>query len=373
MLLKLVQIVFSGLGGHSSVGFSLIDADVQRKYEHTVIFYGIEDVSDAYVDKCREMKINYFFVKKHVGLDIKSQKQVVSLLKKIGPDVILLHAISIILPVKYYCLFNKTRLVSIEHQSNELKTVKDWTLSRLIMVLSQKTVYLTELYQAQVKKRLGFIYKSKKSKVIGNGINTDVFKPSPAETQVPATANRFIGMLSRFTENKDHLVLLEAFALLLKRNNERFTIKLLLAGDGVTKTALEKKVAQLNLQHTVEFCGRLSEEESAAFLNNINLYVHASLGETMSTAIMQAMACKKPIIASDVTGINNMLINGQTGMLVAAGNPQALANAMWQLLNEKELTDELANNAFKFAMDHYTNTAMFNQYCSVLAEPGDIA
>jgi glycosyltransferase involved in cell wall biosynthesis len=366
--LKLVQIVFSGLGGHSSVGFSLIDADLGRKYSHTVIFYGIEEVSEGYKNKCDEMGIDYFFVKKQAGLDIHSQKQIISLLKKIEPDIILLHAISIILPVSYYCLFHKTRLISVEHQSNELKTKKDWILSLLIMALSEKTVYLTGLYRAQVKKKLGFVFRSKKSKVINNGINTAVFNAVNDNTGIDERQDKAIGMLSRFTENKDHLVLLEAFDLLLKKNDNRFKIKLLLAGDGVTKTNLLEKVAQLNLQDDVVFCGRLSEEESAIFLNKINLYVHASLGETMSTAIMQAMACKKPVIASDVTGINNMLINGQTGLLVAAGNPQALADAMWKLLDEKALADMLANNALEFAKNNFTNTIMFNRYHSLFIE-----
>lgn len=362
--MKLLQIVFSGLGGHASVGFSLIDADTEKKYTHVIIFYGIEDVSEGYQNKCHEMGIDYFFVKKHVGLDIHSHKQVISLLKIIQPDIILLHAISIIIPVSYYCLFRNTKLISVEHQSNELKTTKDWILSFLIMLLSKKIVFLTEIYREQVKKKLRFTFRFKKSKVINNGINTAIFN-SFNNIKIDKTnirQNKSIGMLSRFTDNKDHLVLLEAFKLLLNRNNENFKIKLLLAGDGITKTNLVRKVAELDLEQNVVFCGLLSEQESVEFLSSIDLYVHASLGETMSTAIMQAMACRKPIIASDVTGINNMLINQKTALLVTPGNPEALAGAMWQLLNQNELADILANNAQQFAYNHFTNTAMFNQY-----------
>jgi glycosyltransferase involved in cell wall biosynthesis len=363
--LKLLQIVFSGLGGHSSVGFSLIDADLERKYTHSIIFYGIEEISDAYREKCDEMGIEYYFVKKNPGLDLYSQRQVIRLLKKLHPDIILLHAISIIIPVYCYCIFRKARLISVEHQSNELKTKKDWILSLLIMTLSKKTVYLTELYRAQVKRKLYFIFREKKSAVVGNGINTAIFKPVAGRAGNDKTQDKKIGMLSRFTENKDHPVLLEAFKLLLNKNKNHFKIELLLAGDGITKLKLEKKVSELNLVQSVVFCGRLSEEDSAVFLNNIDLYVHASLGETMSTAIMQAMACKKPVIASNVTGINNMLVNLETGILVAAGNAEALCEAIWQLLNENPLADSLANNALQFANSHFTNTVMFNKYHSL--------
>lgn len=60
----------------------------------------------------------------------------------------------------------------------------------------------------------------------------------------------------------------------------------------------------------------LMKENLVQFLQSLHLYVHASLGETMSTAVMQAMGCGLPIIASDVNGINNMIDNGRTGILV---------------------------------------------------------
>jgi glycosyltransferase involved in cell wall biosynthesis len=360
--LKLLQIIYSGLGGHSSVGFSLIDADLAGKYTHSIIFYGIEEVPEAFEAKCNELGIDYFIVRKVTGLDIGSQKQVVSLLKKIKPDIILLHANSLIIPAYYYRMLHKTKLITVEHQSNELKTIKEWILSLLIITLSGKVVYLTDLYKEQVKQKLGFIFKTSKSKVINNGINAAIFKPLLKTGEIEKAQNKAIGMLSRLSENKDHLVLLEAFRLLLIKNENRYQIKLLLAGEGITKANLVKQAARLNLQDTVVFCGLLSERESAIFINEIDLYVHASFGETMSTAIMQAMACKKPVIASNVTGINNMLIDAETAMLVPVSNPEALAGAMWELLNNGELADQLANNAYQFANKHFTNIVMFSQY-----------
>ena len=360
--MKLLQIVFSGLGGHSSVAFSLIDADLEKKYTHVIIFYGIEEISEAYKKKCTEMEIDYFFIKKEPGIDIKSNMRVIAILKKVKPQIILLHALSILLPVFYFCSIQKARLISVEHQSNELKTKKDWLLSILIMLLSKKIIYLTDIYREQVKKKLRFIFRSPKVSVINNGINTRVFRPLTEVNKIGNLQNKNIGMLSRFTENKDHLVLLEAFHILISKNSGCFQLKLLLAGDGVTKARLLKRVAELNLQESVIFCGVLGEEESALFLNSIDLYVHASLGETMSTAILQAMACKKPIIASDVMGINNMLVNQQTGILVDAGNSAALAEAIWQLLNDEDLALKLGKNAYDFACDHYSNRLMLQRY-----------
>ena len=82
----------------------------------------------------------------------------------------------------------------------------------------------------------------------------------------------------------------------------------------------------------------------------------------MSTAIMQAMACKKTIIASDVAGINNMIVQNVSGLLVPVKDPGSLAAAIQQLIKDRELASTLAVNAYQFAVDNYSNTTMFNSY-----------
>ena len=106
----------------------------------------------------------------------------------------------------------------------------------------------------------------------------------------------------------------------------------------------------------------LEEIELVKFLHDLTIYVHASLGETMSTAIMQAMACGLPIIASDVPGINNMIINNKTGILVPVKNEQVMADAIKYLVNTNSRAAELGANAFEFAKMHYSNVTMFKKY-----------
>ena len=77
-------------------------------------------------------------------------------------------------------------------------------------------------------------------------------------------------------------------------------------GDGDQKNELLKESAALQLTDRVEFTGMLAENELIDLMRSLDIYVHASMGETMSTAIMQAMASGKPIVASDVPGIKNM-------------------------------------------------------------------
>jgi glycosyltransferase involved in cell wall biosynthesis len=162
---------------------------------------------------------------------------------------------------------------------------------------------------------------------------------------------------------KDHITLLKAFSILKKSKKEASQqLMLKIAGDGELKTELITIAEHLGISGDVVFTGMLNEEQLTAFLGSLDIYVHASLGETMSTAIMQAMACGLPIIASDVNGINNMITDKIDGILVPAKNEQLLATALSILINDPLLRKSLAQNAFTNAVNNYSNQTMFQSY-----------
>ena len=138
-----------------------------------------------------------------------------------------------------------------------------------------------------------------------------------------------------------------------------------IAGDGAYKETLLKHAATLNITNRVSFTGMLEEKALVVFLQQTTIYIHASLGETMSTAIMQAMACGKAIIASDVPGINNMIEHNVTGILVPPKNAAALAAAITALINNPVLGNQLAANAFNFAAANYSGKKMLNNYKAI--------
>jgi hypothetical protein len=78
--MTLVHILYSGLGGHFSVIFSLINGDKLREFNYFLIFFGIEEMPQSYIDKCVELDIKYYFVKKAIGIDLASQKKIIRIL-----------------------------------------------------------------------------------------------------------------------------------------------------------------------------------------------------------------------------------------------------------------------------------------------------
>jgi glycosyltransferase involved in cell wall biosynthesis len=359
--MKMLHILYSGLGGHGNVFFSLVKADAGNDHQYEAIFNGIEDVKQEYIDECKRHDIPWHFVKKKAGFDIGYYRRMVKLVRKTDADLIFLHSSGYIMPAWLGRVFGKGRkpIIVRETQANHLKTRQDRFWLAVAMFVAKKIVFLSDAYHAEIKKKLGWFCRPPKIEVIPNGLDLEFYRPLP-----PATRQEFsIGMQSRLVPIKDHVTMLEAFALLLRSGlPQPKTLHLKIAGDGEEMRSLRGKAASLQLGDTVQFTGMLPEAELRDLLWSLDIYVHASLGETMSTAIMQAMACGLPIIASDVRGIQNMIEDGKTGILVPVRDARAMSIAMQQLINDGTKREELGTGARRYAEEHFSANNMAAAY-----------
>jgi len=357
--MKVVHVLYSGLGGHGNVFFSMVNANKNQEYVFEAIFNGVEEIRSEYIERCKAMHIGYQYIHKNSGLDLNFYRNLYKGLKHTKPEVILVHGSSAILPICFVKIFGrgKKKIAVRETQANHLKNRKEWFWLAVSLLVANRIIFLSEEYNGQVRKKMNWIYNRKKIVVIPNGIDLELFKPRDKLVSDEIV----FGMQSRLVMIKDHLTMFEAFAKLLRDTpQKRYVLKI--AGDGDYKSVLEKRVKELGLEKNIQFVGVLNESELAGFLHGLDVYLHASFGETMSTAIMQAMACKKPIIASDVPGINNMIQHCKTGLLVPVKDPDAMTHAMNKLIEDSDLAKYLANNAYKKAVEKFSNELMFNQY-----------
>jgi glycosyltransferase involved in cell wall biosynthesis len=360
--MKILQVLYSGLGGHGNVFFSFIAADEDKKNDYEAIFAGVEDIRAEYVKKSDELEVEWTFIKKRKRLDIDFNKKFIAAIKNSQCSIILLNGSRFIILAKIAAFIskNKKKVMVTETQANHLKTKAEWLWLILAMVFADNIVFLTDSFRDEIKKKLSLFYNAGKIAVVNNGLDLAIFRPAikpPGKTIV-------LGMQSRIVPIKDHATLLRAFALLQNQYPE-LVMQLKLAGDGESLAGMKQLAADLKIDNAVLFTGLLNEADLVAFLQSLDIYIHASLGETMSTAIMQAMACKLPIIASDVAGINNMIKNNDTGILVPVKNEAALAEAISVIINNSTKADALKESAYKFAVLNYSNKTMFAKYQSV--------
>ena len=359
--MKILHVLYSGLGGHGNVFFSMVKGDVNNEIEYEALFYGIEDVRQEYIEQSKENNIKYYLAKKKLGFDFNYYKSILHFIKESNPDIVFLHGSAYILLTRIASFFSKKnyKIVVRETQANHLKTKAQWVTLAISMFLADTIVCLTKEFAKEISNKLKLLFRKNKIIVISNGIDLNKFK---IEKKIEKNSEFNIGMQSRIVSIKDYTTLLKAFAIVKKIKNNSEIIKLKIAGDGDLKTQLILLSKQLGIENDVIFTGMLNERDLIFFLQSLDLYVHASLGETMSTAIMQAMACGLPIIASDVNGINNMVTNGDTGILVPAKNEILLSEAILNCINDIKLRNTLSNNGYNYALNNFSNQIMFKIY-----------
>jgi len=360
--MKLLQILYPGIGGHSSVAFYLIEGDSDNKFSHGLLGYGIEDPSVSFIDSANKLSIPIASIKKDKGFEIKSLRRIYTKLKIIKPDVIIMHSTAVILIVWWYCLWHKAKLISVEHQSNSAKSTKDWIYSFLILLFSPKIVYLTENYAQEIKAKFKYIYPKKSIKVIYNGININKFKPIAKSNK--SKGNTTFSMISRMTELRDHKTLIDAFCAIAKNK----CYQLILAGDGDTKNELELIVKEKGMNHKIFFTGSIDEESIIKLIQDTDIYIHSSLAETLSTSILQVMACKVPIIATDIPGISNLLDDGKDGLLFEPKNVDSLVEKITLLVMDQDLADKICVNAYNKVIKSYSCNKMFQEYKKILIQ-----
>jgi teichuronic acid biosynthesis glycosyltransferase TuaC len=158
--------------------------------------------------------------------------------------------------------------------------------------------------------------------IIHNAVDVQAFKP---RSEGQEDGNFSILAVGRMTRVKGHSVLLEAFVEFAHRLGK--PARLTLVGDGPLRPALEKQAAELGITSVIRFAGAVAPEKMAAYYQATNLLCLPSFSEGLPCVVLEAMACGKPVVASKVGGVAE-LVDAQSGVLVPPGDSNALCEAL---------------------------------------------
>lgn len=356
--IKIVHLLYSGLGGHASVFFNIVNTNNTTEFSHFGLFGGVENLNNDSKIRCLENKISFDFLLKKQGFDFKFYYQILKILCRERPKIIMLHGGSFLLPVILYKLLKiNTKLILRDTQAAHLKKKSEWYLLILSHFLCNKLVFLTEESRSSLKEKIPFWFNKSKTVIISNGI--DLIKYQKVNPSINFKTPIIIGMQSRLQLIKDHPTLIKAFSLLAD-NNPHYELHI--AGDGTTLESLIKLVKDLKLENKVFFNGLLNEAELLNFMGTLDIYIHATFGETLSNSILQAMACGLPIVASDVKGVNNLITDGLSGLLYESENINQLMEKIQYLIINSSSARELGDFARIEVEKHYSNEIMSLKY-----------
>ena len=130
---------------------------------------------------------------------------------------------------------------------------------------------------------------------------------------------------------KGHAVLLEAFRIL---SQSYPNVLLILVGDGPLRVQLEADANRMGLGRSVIFAGH--QEQAYDFINMVDVFVLPSLHEGIPMVLLEALALQRPVVASRVGGIPEVITHDRSGKLVCAGDARELALTLYQLIERPD-------------------------------------
>lgn len=205
-------------------------------------------------------------------------------------------------------------------------------------------------------------------RVIPNGIDAGALAagadPAAVRARLGIPADRaVVGMLANFSPVKDHALFLAAAAILIRRRSD---IHFLLVGSGPMREAIGDAVRKGPMQD--HFAIDATETDAASYLAAMDVCALTSHREGFPNAVLEAMALGRPVVATAVGGIPELIEDSASGLLVASRDPAELAAAFERCIDDAPWARALGAAARERACAHFSAARMVQSYRALYAE-----
>jgi len=226
------------------------------------------------------------------------------------------------------------------------------TLARFVLTRADQVITVSRF---NAEKLLSLGVPSNKLHVIPNGYDERLFKSVPtvkAREKLGLPLNKKILLsVGNLVDMKGHVYLIDVMSMVSKKRKD---ILLIIVGSGRLKEPLQSMVKKYGLEDYVILAGGKIHEEIPIWMNASDIFVLPSLQEGFPTVIPEALACGKPIIATNVGGVPEAITNDYLGILVNPGESEALASAILEALERKWDPEVILKHAKKYSWKNLT-------------------
>jgi len=300
------------------------------------------------------------------SLDRRRPKSLLALLKivrKLRPEVIVTHSStdSWLVSVATRLIATKPVVVRTRHVSTAVKpgAPNRWLYGRV----PARVVTTGETVRGQLIAGLGLDPSHVVS--IPTGIDTMRFRVGDrisARRRLGLPDGPLVGVVATLRSWKGHRFLLKAMT-----DPALVRARLVIVGDGRRATALREEARDLGLDGRIVFAGH--QNDVVPWLQALDVFALPSIAnEGVSQALMQAMACEVPVIATDIGATGELVVDREAGLLVPPENPAALAQAIARLLEDRAFAARLAVAGRRRVEEKYTKDAMLDAMERLLTE-----
>jgi glycosyltransferase involved in cell wall biosynthesis len=341
-----------GIGGSERHLLTLLPALAERGIEP--IFVGLDDPKWDAADFYGALQVPAVRIVSPRDFD---PLLLVRLARTLRADVVHTHLVHADVYGGLAARLRGTQLVSTKHNDDPFRVGPFRFVERSLSRLADRVITITDALHRFTVERVGV--SADKVETIHYGLEglPEAWGVNGSD-DVPRDA-RVLLAVSRLTEQKGIDVAIRALAALPGDT------ALVVLGDGPERAALKRLALELGLEQRVFLLGRVPDV--ASWLRRASLFVHPARWEGFGLAVLEAMLAGLPVVASNVSSLPELVLDGETGVLVAPDDAAALARGITQALEQPELGERgLARARSEFSVGRMTDrTAAL--YASILS------
>jgi glycosyltransferase involved in cell wall biosynthesis len=319
-------------GGAEKQLYELVRCIDKNKFEPIVV--SLSQGGD-WTEKIREANVQVIELERKKNNEVARLYKLIKLLKEIKPQIVHTYLFSANSYGRIAAVLNRTPIIIASERSvGEIgKDKKKYMIyiDKLLSYFSDGIICNSEYCSNNLTKKYSF--NRKKIFTVHNGINLNNFLKEFNINNENKSRSKIIGTIGSLYSHKNHKLFLDMAKIILDSIQNK-NIDFLVIGDGPLRNELEIYSERLGIQKSVIFTGNRSD--IPRLLKKMDIFVMTSLYEGMSNAIMEAMIVELPVVATDVGGNRELVINGVTGFLCPPDNAQSLAEKINYLLKNGE-------------------------------------
>ena len=260
-------------------------------------------------------------------VDPQLARRVVRAVRSVRPDIVHTHLVHADVYGAIAAARAHAQLVSTKHNDDPFRSGKGRYLERLLTRRASRVLCITEALARFNRDVVGL--PGEKLRVVHYGLDSppDPWGPRGGPDLVPETP--VLVAVCRLVQQKGLDVAVDALAVVRERHP---AVRLVVLGEGPLRDELTALAARRGVDDAVSFPGRVGDV--AWWLRRASVVVHPARWEGFGLALLEAMLCERPVVATMVSSIPEIVAEGETGLLVPPDDPNALAEAVRALLDD---------------------------------------
>ncbi len=350
------------MSGVQQVSFDILRS-LRKSYDCSIIFSG--PVDNDFRDKFEREGISVYemkYLSREISLkDIKSFLEFYHFFRKNSFDIVHTNSTKPGITARIAAKIAGVKVVvhsvhgiAFHAQNSYLKNIFYYSIEFFSSLFGNYIISVNNYYLKYYPAILG------KKKTIYNGVDFSLFNPVNKIKPNNSSKAICVAFFARLDTQKDPLSFIKIVDLLVKEFNACSNVKFSLAGDGDLFEECEMLIDKLGLKDRIKIEGWINDKKS--YLESIDILVQPSLWEAFGLNIVESAYFNIPCVASNIEGIPEVIINGNTGFLCEPNNFYEFANKINQLITDESLRLDMGKNANKFVSQSFSLNNMIKEY-----------